>query len=116
MDILNSQLTFVAFYVHADKGWVGASPDAHVLDPVTSTASRIAEFKCPFSKADVRVETACEDPLFTLTGDKRIRLDRTHAYYQVQLQLYTSGAAWYDFSVYTRTWPLKGSIPMMRGF
>ena len=41
-----------------------ASPDAHVFDPDTSTASGIAEFKCPFSKADIRVETACEDPLF----------------------------------------------------
>ena len=31
--------TQLSFYVHTEKGWLGASPDAHVFDPDTSTAS-----------------------------------------------------------------------------
>ena len=46
------------FFVHHEKGWLGASPDARVSDPDSSQWNGIAEFKCPFSKADVPVETA----------------------------------------------------------
>ena len=52
----------VFFCVHHEKGWLGASPDARVSDPDSSQWNGIAEFKCPFSKADVPVETACKDP------------------------------------------------------
>ena len=50
--------------VHSEKDWLGASPDARVYDLDCTDHNGIAEFKCPFSKADVHVETACEDPLF----------------------------------------------------
>ena len=91
------------FFVHPQKGWLGASPDAKVFDPDTSS-NGIAEFKCPFSKADDTVEAACEDPHFycKLADDGRLTLVRNHQYYhQVQLQLYTSLASWCDFCVYT---------------
>ena len=52
------------FFVHPDKGWLGASLDACVFDPHAAEVNGIAEFKCPFSKADVPVEVACEDSLF----------------------------------------------------
>lgn len=91
------------FFVHPEKGWLGASPDAQVDDPDHSSTG-IAEFKCPFSKADATVEAACEDQLFycNLTDDQNIMLNRNHQYYhQVQLQLHTSCAPWCDFCVYT---------------
>ena len=91
------------FYVHPEKGWLGASPDGKVCDP-NSSSSGIAELKCPFSKADVSVQSACGDDNFycDLTGDQGIRLNRNHQYYhQVQLQLYVSEAPWCDFCVWT---------------
>ena len=98
------KFTIVFFFVHHEKGWLGASPDARVSDPDSSQWNGIAEFKCTFSKADVPVETACKDPEFycKLATDQSFILDRSHQYYhQVQLQLYTSLASWCDFCVYT---------------
>ena len=92
------------FFVHPDKGWLGASPDACVFDPHAAEVNGIAEFKCPFLKADVPVEVACEDSLFycSMSSSYGLRLNRLHQYYhQVQLQLYTSGISWCDFCVYT---------------
>ena len=81
-----------------------ASPDAQVNDRDALSPIGIAEIKCPFSKADVTVELACKDALFYCTMDegKNLKLARNHQYYhQVQLQLFTSGASWCDFCVYT---------------
>ena len=50
------------FFVHKEKYWLGASPDARVHDPDNPYPHGIAELKCPFSKADVTVEVACKDP------------------------------------------------------
>ncbi len=96
-------VSLCGFYIHRDKGWLGASPDAKVQDAVDSSFG-IAEFKCPFSKAEVTVRSACEDQNFycELTEDQNIKLKRNHEYYhQVQLQLYVSGAVWCDFCVWT---------------
>ena len=46
-------------YVHSEKGWLGASPDARVCDPDSSDPNGIAELKCQFSKADVFVIFYC---------------------------------------------------------
>lgn len=78
------------FIVHDSFGWLGASPDAYITDPISSCPEGIAEFKCPYSKRDVDPLLACDDPSFycTRSGDS-IHLKHTHAYYhQVQLQLY----------------------------
>ena len=91
------------FFVHPDKGWLGASPDATVHDPSSHAPHGLTEFKCPFSKANVDIEIACKDPLFycTMVNDS-LHLKHTHMYYhQVQLQLYTSSFTWCDFCVYT---------------
>ena len=87
--------------VHPNKGWLGASPDATVND-LDELSSGIAEFKCPLSKADVSVQTACKDKDFycELTEARGIRLNREpHYFHQVQLQL--SEASWCDFCVWT---------------
>lgn len=91
--------------VHPDKGWLGASPDAWVFDPTTQNSRGIAEFKCPFSKAEMQPEEACSDQRFYCSLiDGKLFLKRIHSYYhQVQLQLYVCGemSAWCDFCMYT---------------
>ena len=64
------------FFVHSEKGRLGASPDARVSDPDATEVNGIAELKCPFSKADVPVEVACEDSLFycSMTSSHGLRL------------------------------------------
>ncbi len=49
------------FFVHSLKGWLGASPDAWIYDPSSTNPDGIAEFKCPYSKADIDPHEACED-------------------------------------------------------
>jgi hypothetical protein len=39
------------FIIHPTKGWLGASPDARVIDPSCNLIG-IAEFKCPCTKRD----------------------------------------------------------------
>ena len=94
------------FVVHPEKGWLGVSPDAWVDDPSAGTARNgMAEFKCPFTKAEVSPEDACKDAAFYCTmvnGD--LQLKRSHSYYhQVQLQLYVAAhlSHWCDFCIFT---------------
>ncbi len=54
----------VAFFVHPLKGWLGASPDALVFDLSSVSTDGIAEFKCPYSEADIDPKEACEDKSF----------------------------------------------------
>ena len=90
--------------MHRIKGWLAVSPDAQVNDPHVPLPYGIAEIKYLFSKTDVTVEVVCRDTLFycIMETEKNLKLARNHqCYYQVQLQLYTSGASWWDFCVYT---------------
>ena len=86
-------------------GWLGASPDAFVIDPSEIICNGIVEFKCPFSKKDVLPQEACRDPNFYLMfTDNEYHLNHYHIYYhQVQLQLFVSmdKHAWCDFCVFT---------------
>ena len=99
------QVKKAGFVVHPEKGWLGASPDAWVTDPSTDPKYGIAEFKCPYVKANVTVEEACEDKNFYCTMiDSKLHLEKNHSYYhQVQLQLYVANdrCNWCDFCVYT---------------
>ena len=98
--------TSAGFVVHPEKGWLGASPDAWVEDPYCNAINGIAEFKCPYTKADVSPEEACLDKNFYCTMlNGIIQLKRDHSYYhQVQLQLYVTAdvSHWCDFCVYTK--------------
>ena len=78
-----------SFIVHFEKCWLGASPDAWVTDPSAVNVNGLAEFKCPYTKADKLPEEACEDAGFCcLMIDGKLQLKRNHTYYhQVQLQL-----------------------------
>ena len=88
------------FVVHPEKCWLGASPDAWVIDPSVSCSFGIAEFKCPFSMAK---NTVCNEESFYCSFiNGRPRLERNHQYFhQVQLQLYVTGVKWCDFCEYT---------------
>ena len=52
------------FIVHLEKCWLGASPDAWIIDPSAECVTGLAEFKCPFIKADMLLEEACQDSKF----------------------------------------------------
>ena len=102
---LGLQTEKFGFVVHPEKCWLGASPDAWVTDPSVTASSGIAEFKCPYTKATLLPQEACNDKDFccsVISG--KIQLKRNHAYYdQVQLQLYVANdlCSWCDFCVYT---------------
>ena len=93
------------FVVHMEKSWLGASPDAWVIDPSVPDSKGIAEFKCPYTKAEMLLEVACKEPEFCcLMIDGKLCLKRNHTYYhQVQLQLFVASdrCHWCDFCVYT---------------
>ena len=93
------------FIVHMEKSWLGASPDAWVIDPSVLDSKGIAEFKCPYREAGMLLEDACKEPEFCCTMvDGNLCLKRNHTYYhQVQLQLYVASdcSHWCDFCVYT---------------
>ena len=92
------------FIIHPTKGWLGASPDAQVVDPSCNLVG-IAEFKCPYAKRDQSPYDACTDANFYgELVDGKFQLKRRHIYFhQVQLQLYVSSDqySFCDFCVYT---------------
>ena len=54
------------FVVHPEKGWLGASPDTWIRDPLAGTG--MAKFKCLFTKAEVLPEEASRDAAFYCTS------------------------------------------------
>ena len=75
--------------MHLLKGWLGVSPDAWVENPTVTPCKGIAEFECPYSKANVDPKETCSDPSFycSLVNDEMF-LNWHHPYYhQVPLQL-----------------------------
>ncbi len=106
------------FLVHPEKYWLGASPDAWIVDPslVCVNPNGIAEFKCPYSKRDHSPSDACKDPNFycSMVRDGCIQLKRNHSYYhQVQLQLFAAHdkCHWCDFCIY-----VNGQVAVERIF
>ena len=93
------------FVVNIEKSWLGFSPDAWVHNPSVDCTDGTAEFKCPYTMADITPEEMCDQKSFYLVSLNGIPcLKRDHEYYhQVQLQLYVtrSMAKWCDFCVYS---------------
>ena len=102
------KVTQAGFVVHVTKGWLGASPDGWVMDPLYDPSNGMLEIKCPYSMADKTPEEMCKDEIFYFClVDGALQLDKKHQYYhQVQLQLLVASdrAKWCDFCVFT----LKG--------
>uniref|UniRef100_A0A1X7SGF2 YqaJ viral recombinase domain-containing protein n=1 Tax=Amphimedon queenslandica TaxID=400682 RepID=A0A1X7SGF2_AMPQE len=93
------------FVVDTEKCWLGASPDAWVVDPSSENSNGIAEFKCPYVMANKTPEEMCQNKsFFCEIVNGKIHLKNNHSYYhQVQLQLYVtrSKAKWCDFCIYS---------------
>lgn len=58
------QVSQAGFVVHVTKGWLGASPDGWVIDPLYDPPNGIVEVKCPFSMANKTPEEICNDENF----------------------------------------------------
>ena len=102
LDLVTEEAGFV---VHVENCWLGASPDSWVIDPSSESVRGLAEFKCPYTKADITPYEACQDQNFCCTiVNGQLQLKRNHQYYhQVQLQLYVASdiCKWCDFCIYT---------------
>ena len=89
--------------ISPESPYLGASPDAKVIDPGCSKPFGLSEVKCPETKYLVTPLDACSDRNFFLEevhGNPKLK--RTHKYYaQVQGLMGVTGARWCDFVVYT---------------
>ena len=75
----------IGFMVHPMMGWLGASPDAHVIDQVEALYNGIAEFKCPYTKKDLSPSLVLvRIPNFTV---QRKTINYTNSAYHHQVQL-----------------------------
>ena len=83
------KVTQAGFVVHVTKGWLGASPDGWVMDPLYDPSNGMLEIKFPHLMADKTPEEMCKDKSFYFClVDGALQLDKKHQYYhQVQLQL-----------------------------
>ena len=89
--------------ISPDSLYLGASPDAKVIDPGRSDPFGLSKVKCPETKYLVTPLDACSDSNFFMEEvDGKPKLKRTHKYYsQVQGLMGVTGAKWCDFVVYT---------------
>ena len=96
----------VFFFVHPQEGWIGASPDGIVVDPMYDSSNGILKVKCPYTMRNVTPNECCQDKNFYcyINEDGVFRLQRVHQYYhQVQVQLFVCSDLyhWCDFCLYT---------------
>lgn len=87
--------------VSLEAPYLGALPDAKVLDAGCSDPFGPSEVKCPETKFLVTPLDACSDSNFFLENtDGQPKLKRNHKYYaQVQGLMGVTGAQWCDFVV-----------------
>ena len=90
------------FILNSRVPWLGASPDCLLYDPTESKPYGIGEVKCPFSKKEMTIEHACDDPTFFLEKKSKPTLKKNHNYfYQIQGLMATCNVEWADLIVYT---------------
>ena len=99
------QVREAGFLVHDTKGWLGASTDGWVVDPLFEPSNGMIEIKCPYSMAEKTPEEISKEKDFYFNlVDGCWELRKKHPYYhQVQLQLLVASdrASWCDFCVFT---------------
>ena len=90
------QVTECGFFVHPERVYIGASPDA--LVECLCCLKGLLEIKCPRSIATEQPSPDNMDALSSETG----RLKKTHMYFfQCQAQMGVTGRNWCDFFVFT---------------
>lgn len=104
-DLVTFQAGFVVCEHHP---FIGASPDAYVLDPSTVDQFGLAEIKCPYKYRELTPADACKHSDFccklAVQSDGRINVElkRNHSYYsQIQGQLAITERKWCDFVIFT---------------
>ena len=92
-------------FIDLANGWLAASPDRLVSDPLSEDSQGLCEIKCPYSTRNLTPENACRIvPNFCcrLDADGSAILRKGHSYYyQIQGQMAITGRNWCDFVVYT---------------
>ena len=92
-------------FIDLANGWLAASPDRLVSDPLSEDSQGLCEIKCPYSARNLTPENACRIvPNFCcrLDADGSVILRKGHSYYyQIQGQMAITGRNWCDFVVYT---------------
>lgn len=105
-NIYNAQTGFTThicgLVVNPSLPWLGASPDALVIDPSEASVG-LLEIKCPYTHRLCTVEEATGDPHFCAEMcDGRVTLKHNHKhFYQVQGQMALAKVQWCDFMIYT---------------
>ena len=104
---LNTTVQKSGFIIHAENGWLGASPDD--VHDETGHSDGILEVKCLYSQREVSPKQACIDSTFfceLVEGEVRLKKSHTY-YYQVQLQLYVGydNFKWCDFCIFLQGTP-----------
>ena len=90
------------FIVNSQVPWLGASPDCLLYDPTECKPYGIGEVKCPFSKKEMTIDSACDDPTFFLENKSKPTLKRNHnCFYQIQGLMATCNVEWAELIVYT---------------
>ena len=90
------------FIVNSQVPWLGASPDCLLYDPTECKPYGIGEVKCPFSKKEMTIDNARDDPTFFLENKSKPTLKRNHNYfYQIQGLMATCNVEWAELIVYT---------------
>ena len=83
--------------------WLGASPDALILDKREESLYGAVEVKCPASKSGMSIVNACRVKSFCLeivNGKPRLKNNHVY-YYQVQGVMPICQLCFVDFVVYT---------------
>ena len=96
------QVEPVGFILSKDRPGFGTSLDSMVIDKSADTHNGGLEVKCPFSKANMDIDEACQDKTFFLKCENgKVSLKRNDNYfYQVQGQMYIAKLEWVDFVVW----------------
>jgi hypothetical protein len=85
----------VGLFISKKNPLFGASPDG-----VVENGKGLLEVKCPFSLKETNLAELTKNGHFYTCSDGPLKLRLTHAYYyQVQLQMFVTGATYTDFFV-----------------
>ena len=92
----NRKVQEVGLFISKIHPMIGASPDG-----IIDNGRGLLEIKCPYSLRDNDLKCLTSGSFFSVSNG-RLYLRRTHSYfYQVQCQMFVTGARYTDFFIYT---------------
>ena len=63
--------------IHPKRGWLGTSPDGHVVNKLSNEPEGILEIKCAFSKQDILLLEACQGINFYCEANNSVNVVHT---------------------------------------